>query len=371
MLNSYYNSWTWTAWEKRIKPRSRPSKNQGYSGIKDSILASWDGPHLPKKPETILDKLHPIEEIKWALNIILELWSCPITNVFGVDDKRNIVVKSPENSEIMRCHLDWIPLVPWVVQKWLLLELNKSSWIVYGWITCLKTTFGNPILPWNAVKLWSDQLQLQNEEWKTNVKIEVVPKFKPDINFDYEELEEQSLLKDRLDRYLLQTWDFRFVSWFTWIYNEVDSRDPQSWDMFQWYFDVPNNLHFFQEKDWQKIVPPYLLEEFAAQIWSISMWDKFSGIDEEWKYHESERKILTFNSSVCQFSWEPLHLWDSFKLVWRIKTMTFNKKGVMRTATLEYVWFDSDLNEVISWEITGNVVTLETLKYGINKSLKK
>lgn len=292
--------------------------------------------------------------IRRAVSTIIDSDTSPIANTFCFK-KWKITTRKPEESSVLDWHLKWLPLVPWVIQKWLLLKLINSSEIIYNWISAVKTIFGKPILPWDIIKLWPDSLSLTNENWENNVLIELLAEYRPDFRITYEELEEQFLSKKQLDKYILQSWEFRFVTWFSWIENE-DNLNPQVWDVFQWYFDIPEDFHFHQ-KYWEEgIVQQYLLEEFAAQIGSISFWKKLNIEEEDWTINEEKRSVLTFNNSICRYSWLPITIWDSFKLVWRIKTIE------KRTASFEYIWYDSHWNTIIQWEIMGNIVPIKIFK---------
>lgn len=323
----------------------------------DATLHWWNR----KKDKPLLEKLWPVKNGPWLSMDLAWLWvktqvtwilwleSNPLLNVFWKAKNWNIMARDWENSKIMRNHLKWIPLVPWVVQKWLLLELTWKSDYVKKWIEWVKTVFEKPILPWNIVVLWEDWVSLCNEKWEANVRIEPT-NYRWEFQELYEELDEQLTPWNELDKYLLQTWEFRFVTWFSWISNE-DKWNPQVWDIFQGYYEVPTNFAF--SEDWN--IPFYLIEEFAAQIWSFWFWESLNTHDENWKVVEEKRKILTFNSSTCQYTWLQLKTWESFKLVWRIKTIE------KRTASFEYVWYNSEWLEVIKWEITGNIVPLKIL----------
>lgn len=291
---------------------------------------------------------------RWLVNSITEWEASPIVDVVTFK-WWNIVTKWPEDSEVLDGHLRWMPLVPGVIQKWLLLKLSMLSQKVYYWINATKTKFERPILPRSIIKFNEDTKELQNENWETHISIELIDDFKVNLRVKYNKLEEQFLLEKDLDKYLLQTWKFRFATWFSWIENE-DSANPKVWDIFQWYFAVPSDFHFHQQFDKSDIVTPYLLEEFAAQIWSISFWDKFNTLNDDWTVDEDKRTVLTFNSSTCKLSWKSLKLWDTFRLVGRVKTIE------KRTASFEYIGYDSEWNVIIEWEITGNIVPMKVLK---------
>jgi len=285
--------------------------------------------------------------IRRAISTIIDSDTSPIMNTFCFK-KWKITTRKLEESSVLIWHLKWLPIVPWVVQKWLLLKLINNSEIVYNWISAIKTTFWRPILPWDIVKLGSDSLSLTNENWDKNVSIELATEYNQEFKMEYEESKQQPLSEKQLDKYILQSWEFRFVTWFNWIKNE-DSHNPQIWDVFQWYFDIPEDFHFHQ-KYWKEVmVQQYLIEEFAVQIGSISFWDKLN-TEEDWIINEEKRSILTFNNSICRYSWLPIATWDSFKLVGRIKSIE------KRTASFEYIWYDMDWNIIIEWEITGNII---------------
>lgn len=369
MLNSYYNSWDGPIWNNPLKQGDISVINSGYSGIADSVSRSWDGP----KPQTILDKLHPVrfsnkcwvDSIDKIVDMVLRSNTCPIIDTFGTDN-RDIIVKWPENSRIMAWHFRWLPVVPWVVWSWLIISLCWLSRDVYSWKKVIIKRFKDVMLPWDTVKPDINSKSLRNENWEEYLSVEESSWVYSIRRRKYWKWAETELWGEQLDQYLLQNWDFRFMTWFAWLKNKKTSN-PKVWDVFQWYYKVPDDFNFYEESDWKKNVVPYLLEEFAAQIWSISFWERLCENMrlEDWKFDESKRTLLTFDSSICKFSWIPLQVGDTFRLVGKIKTLSD------KNASFEYVWYNSNWEVIIEWIITWNIVWLKLIKRAKRAKLKK
>ncbi|EKE27539.1 MAG: hypothetical protein ACD_3C00195G0003 [uncultured bacterium (gcode 4)] len=288
-------------------------------------------------------------------NEILHTSNSAISDTFTVTWTKEFKAKNPENSTVMKWHLRHLPLVPWVVQKWLLFKAFKISEDIYSWKEIIKTTFWSPILWWDEIKLSQSEFELLHADNKIAVKIE-----KADSCPGYEDMgyriDFQDAMSDSdLDRILLQHLEFRFVSWLAFLKKSADS-EVNIWDVFQWYFAIPEDFKFFTEDNWIKTVEPFLIEEFAAQIWVVAIsWRIWHATNENNDILDTW-STMTFDSSICKYSGKKLVLGSDFRLTWRVKDIT------KRTVSFEYTWFNDKMEEVIRWEISGKIVGLKMLK---------
>ncbi len=313
---------------------------------------------LPEK--IIINKVNPthaaITGVKENVREISILNNSAILDTFKLSNLGLYEAKSPDDSSVMRWHLRQLPIVPWVVQKWLLIDVCQISDEIYSWKMTIRSEFWAPILPQWKIRTSTDTLWLEHEDGKNALWIIEVPDYKNHIEKNYDEAMLSVVNNTELDNYLLQSNSFRLASWAAFL-TRHNETELSIWDIFQWYYKVPNDMQFFDVDDkYNRIVSPYLIEEMAAQIWVLAFSERL------WKAADQNLEIIeswstmTFNSSTCRFTWNKLALGSEFRLTWKIKEMS------KRAASFEYVWFDLDWTEIIRWEICGNIVPLKLLK---------
>lgn len=315
-------------------------------------------PNSITENQDLINKKNHIQElssdVKNNVSNSISNFSCPIQDTFIDLWNGYFKVKETTNSSVMNWHLRHIPLVPWVIQKWILLNLLWMTREVFMWEFPTRTQFFDPMLPGDEIRMDSNDKSIINKEGKKNIFIEP---FLWNLNFEVWEYNEKSEIKhnpEYLDNYLLQNWSFRFVDWANFISKKED-ENINVWDTFQWFYNIPYNFKFTQYFRNEKIVPSYLLEEMAAQMWVLVLWEiMWKAIDEQWQINE-QGKILTFNTSISHFHWV-IKPQDKFQIVWKVRELW------KRQASFEYIGYNQNNEKIISWIISWNIVPLKILK---------
>lgn len=286
---------------------------------------------------------------------ILELdENCPIKDTFEKMNNGKYKVKTPEQSSVMSWHLKEMPIVPWVIQKWLILDELWLTSMVFDWTFATETQFLNPIISWDIIFSNIKEKALYKQD---NKKVCEIHPYYWDLNIKdltYTKSLEKKLNSKKLDNRLLQNWNFRFVDWVS-LVSQAEENTLNVWDIFQWFYKIPKNFLYTKDFLRKKIVPSYLLEDMAAQIWVFAFWEiNWNTLDENWNLNNSS-KTLTFNTSVSHFYWviKPL---DTLKIVWRITELS------KRQVSFEYVWFNQHNEKIIFWQIIWNIVPIKILK---------
>ncbi len=296
-------------------------------------------PFIPKKTEELLNVSN---------SAILETFTPEAQDIF--------TAKKEDESQVLRWHLRHLPLVPWVVQKWLLFHALKMNDDVYSWKAIIKTTFWMAIMPGDIVKADKGNMEIIHTGWNFAVKIEKADSCPWYIELNYCEGNESKMSGRELDRILLQSWLFRFVTWFAFLRKSIQT-EVSEWDIFQWYFNVPEDFAFFTIGDkWAKIMDPFLIEEVAAQMWVVAFNENIWAVTDENNGLLPLWKTMTFDSSTCKYSWKEILLGSELRLVWKI--IEISKKA----ASFQYIVFTENNQEVLRWDIRGKIVRLKMLK---------
>jgi len=322
-----------------------------------------------------LNNLRDISEWKWGIWESISEWvsgnvsvlltlnisevkekiekSSLLNDFFEVNEAWEIIVKSAKTSKWLKWHFTWLSIVPWVVLVKLFKEL---SWIdmKYNWYESID--FENMLITWNKVEIKSDWLY---RDWEKIISIKL-PKSntlheiwvpidmfnnKHEIFCDnyWVNFYPTHSLKDEIDYYLLQSWDFRFAKTCD-LYLKEDNKISQ-WDVIKWTYSIPNDL-IYTDKDGK--IDEILYPEIVAQI--LSFW--FSFVMNNWIWiHDKKSKLLTFaNSTSKTFPVTKEQIWN--KLTVKCEVIEVSEKSVIWAYTLETRDWVIVQKWTVSWYIT-------------------
>lgn len=284
-------------------------------------------------------------------NKVLESFD-PLRDVFEVS-KTWIETKTTADSSILSNHLNWLPLVPWVIQKGLFIAANWLQKQVFDEGVTIETHFALPIKPWDSLDMDMEWI-LSWEKRVMTAKISQDSGHLCECILDPNDIELLTDSEDMLSRCLLQTWSFRlasagsFISQHTqWVVNVGD--------LMCGFYDVPKNFPYCVLADWKDIVYPPLIEEMVAQIWSLAMAKATKPIIWEDGNIDPKSNILTFLSSKCAYTWAKIMPWSRVSVVWQVSSME------KRKLSFTYNAFSGEGKLILSWIIEWNVIPSKLL----------
>lgn len=308
-------------------------------------------------------KIHFLNElVKWKLDEVIK-YKTLIWDLFEFRDNC-FVIKTPYNPEentswsrILSNHFKWIPIAPWVILKLLLLtlikeeDLNKNNWYI-------KTTFLNAWVPWSKIFLWEDGRSLVDEKWEKYITIDFGSGL-DDKKDDFRKLNKiktgktTKFQQTELDKYLLQSWEFRFADSANFItqkiLGEVNIGDTLFWE----YQIKPNDTCFTDARYWKEIYH-WFFEEIVAQIGSLAMWKVL------WEINWKKSKMLTFKESIFKMNSNKLrnNLKSDLKL--NVVGVVVNKSD--REISIAFIWRNQYWEKLFKWQITGDMVLVKMLE---------
>jgi len=285
-----------------------------------------------------------------------------IWDVFSYENG-SFTVKKPWESKILSNHFKWIPIVPWIMMKLLLLSLIKNKELNKNGSKFCKTIFYKSWVPWSKIYIWEDLRSLVDENWDKYISIEYIDKLDwvedSEYKMWFKRIKKQPIKnfkkspKKDIDKSLLQIKKFRFAH-NSWFIEQKEENDVNVWDMFSWQYKIsPSDICFFNAHRNTEEIYHWFFEEITAQIWSLAMWKIL------WDVNDSKSKILTFWESILKFDSRKIKERLSVNSVINITWIIISKDR--RYITFIYIWKNEKWENIFRWEISWNIISSKIL----------
>lgn len=299
-------------------------------------------------------------------------WNPLLSDVFFLDYPTWLVrVKTVEESQILKWHFGFLPLVPWVVQRTLFREIMTRNWLT------TKTTFVNTMKPWDELVI--TKKGIEKRDWTPIIHYEESNDF--DVDWIDKELEvidnigfnswnymygvvvdefKWKEVKDLewadVDKYVMQESPFRFVNDARAIFSELWKLNE--WDCVIWNFSIPFLFSYRETWLYMDFVSKDIFDEIAAQI--LSLWASYIlSWNLDWDEINNEAKfktIIYWSNAIRTFKEVPYSAWSKIKCKWIISKI--NGREITITFSLE----DTNWEILQKWEIKWIVWTKKLLK---------